>query len=76
MMQLKLDKLSVEDKLRLIELIWSDLLKTEEKIPSPKWHHEELLSREQRVEEHREKILSWNDAKKDIVRAINEDKNS
>ena len=76
MMQLELDKLSIEDKLKLIELIWNDLLKTEEKIPSPKWHEKELLLRERLVAEYKEKILDWNDAKKDIVKAINEDKNS
>ncbi len=56
-MQLDFNKLSIEDKLKLMELIWSDLLKTEEEIPSPEWHKEEFLVREKRVKDYKEKML-------------------
>ena len=67
-MLLELNNLTIEDKLKLIELIWDDLLKTEKNVPSPKWHEKELLVRQKRVEEKKEKILNWSEAKKDILK--------
>ncbi len=71
-MQINLNDLTIEDKLRLIEFIWNDLLKTENDVPSPAWHKDELLAREERVKENKEKILNWQEAKKDILKIIDE----
>ncbi|MBO8143308.1 MAG: addiction module protein [Thermodesulfobacterium sp.] len=75
-MQIQLNNLTIEDKLKLIEFIWNDLLKTEKDVPSPDWHKDELLVREKRVKENKEKILSWQEAKKDILKIVDENKNS
>ena len=71
-MQIDLNNLTIQDKLRLIEFIWNDLLKTEKEVPSPAWHKDELLAREKRVKENKEKILNWKEAKKDILKTIDE----
>ncbi len=71
-MHIDLNNLTIEDKLKLIEFIWNDLLKTEKDIPSPAWHKDELLAREKRVKENKEKVLSWQRAKKDILKIIDE----
>ena len=71
-MQIDLNDLTIEEKLRLIEFIQNDLLKTQKEVPSPYWHKNELLAREKRVKENKEKILNWKEAKKDILKTIDE----
>ncbi|MBU4036820.1 MAG: addiction module protein, partial [Proteobacteria bacterium] len=39
---LEIQNLSREDKLRMIETIWEDLLKEGEELVSPNWHQEAL----------------------------------
>ncbi len=74
-MQINLNNLTIEDKLKLIEFIWNDLLKTEKDVPSPAWHGDELLAREKRVKENKEKVLNWQQTKKEILKLIDENQN-
>ena len=60
---LPLDKMSVEDKLRAIELIWENLSRTPSDVPSPAWHRDVLEAREKRVREGQEKFIPWDNAK-------------
>ena len=76
MVQLDLNKISIEDKLKLMELIWNNLVEEGEEVPSPKWHKEKLFMRKKKLKEHKEEVLDWRDAKKDIVKVINENKNT
>ena len=46
-----LDKMSIPDKLRALEAIWSDLQRTPDDVPSPGWHADVLRAREGRVHE-------------------------
>ncbi|MEI6125209.1 MAG: addiction module protein [Pseudomonadota bacterium] len=43
---LLLEQMSVEDKIRTMELIWEDLCKKTDSIPSPSWHKNVLEERE------------------------------
>lgn len=65
-MDLPLDKMSVEDKLRTMELIWEDLLRTPTDIPSPLWHRDVLEAREKRIREGRDQFIPWDEAKRDF----------
>jgi len=72
-MQLALDKMSIKEKLKLIDDIWSDLLEHEDTIPSPTWHGEVLCQREKALELGQEKISDWEKAKRDILKTVHED---
>ncbi|MFO7774732.1 MAG: addiction module protein [Candidatus Hydrogenedentota bacterium] len=53
MVNLPLDKMTVEEKLQVMEEIWDDLSGRAESVPSPLWHGEVLAEREQTVERGR-----------------------
>jgi hypothetical protein len=63
---LPLDKMSVEDKLRVLEQVWEDLVRTPEDVPSPAWHRDVLEAREKRIAEGQEHSIPWEKAKDDI----------
>ncbi len=66
--ELPLDKMSVEEKLRLIEVIWEDLARKPDEIPSPEWHREVLEECRRRAESGEEKFLDFEEVKKDLLR--------
>lgn len=54
------------EKLMLMEYLWSDLSSDKTGITSPAWHEKELLATEQRIAKGEEKILDWEEAKNKI----------
>ena len=63
---LPLDKMSIEDKLRTMELIWENLSRTPSDVPSPAWHRDVLKAREKRIREGQEKFIPWDEAKQGL----------
>lgn len=63
---LPLDKMTVEEKLRLMEEIWADLSRNPDDIPIPGWHLEILREREQLVKEGKAKYLDLDAAMKEV----------
>jgi hypothetical protein len=63
---LPLDKMSLEEKLRTLELLWEDLSRTPAALPSPQWHKDVLEARDQRVREGREKFIPWDEARRSL----------
>jgi hypothetical protein len=63
---LPLDKMSVSDKIRALEEIWSDLCRRAEEIPSPAWHADVLRAREKRIQKGSSRFTDWTDAKRKI----------
>ena len=61
-----LSKMTVADKLRAIEEIWDDLLRTAKEIPSPSWHGDVLRAREGRVRKGASRYGEWREAKRRI----------
>ena len=61
----KLNKMSVKEKLRTMELIWNDLCRTSD-FTSPDWHKNILVEREKRVKEGKEDILDWEESKRQL----------
>ena len=61
-----LGKMTVADKLRAIEEIWDDLLRTAKEIPSPSWHGDVLRARETRAREGVSHYGDWTEAKRRI----------
>ena len=65
-----LEQMSVEEKLQVIEEIWTDLAGTPENIPSPSWHADVLRAREKRVSEGTSNFLDIAQAKEAVRRRL------
>lgn len=57
-------KLSIAEKLTLMEAIWGDLSKSE--VAAPAWHKQALDETEQRVEQGLENPVDWKEAKNQL----------
>lgn len=60
----ELQQLSPEEKLKIIEMLWSGLAKDDESIPSPAWHEAELRKAEKDFTGGRTEMVDWEDAKR------------
>lgn len=60
-----LEKMSREEKLQVMEALWADLSQNDD-IESPAWHKDALEETEARLASGEEKILDWDDAKRDL----------
>ncbi len=63
---IEIKHLSREQKLMVMEAIWEDLLNDDEPVKSPDWHKKALQETEHRYCSGVEKILNWQDAKKEL----------
>lgn len=61
---LPLDQMTIEEKLRVMELLWNDLTRHEEDFPSPAWHEEVLKKRDESTKGGKEGFVDWDSAKK------------
>jgi len=61
---LPLDKMSVEEKLRALELLWEDLSRTPSTVPAPALHKVVLEARERRLRDGKEKFISIAEARR------------
>jgi putative addiction module component (TIGR02574 family) len=59
----EIQKMSVREKLRLMEWLWDDLRGYVEDEPVPDSHKQVLDQRRFAVEEGREKVLEWDEVK-------------
>jgi hypothetical protein len=63
---LPLDRMSVAEKLRAMELLWADLSRDETQFESPAWHGDVLRDREACVKSGKETYMDWETAKKQL----------
>lgn len=54
------------EKLKIIETLWSDVVRDDDSFPSPTWHEDELQKTEQDYKTGKIVALDWEDAKKQI----------
>ena len=64
--ELPLEKMSISDKLSVMEKLWDDLCKDPDSITSPAWHKNILETREQEITEGKAKFYALEAAKKKI----------
>ena len=69
---LPLDKMTLAEKLRLMETLWADLCRNEQQLESPAWHEQVLNEREERVRSGTEKFMDWESQKKSFASALND----
>ncbi len=63
---LPLDQMTTAEKLRAMEVLWADLCRHEEDVPSPGWHEQVLQEREARFRSGQEVPIDWETAKKQL----------
>lgn len=63
---LSLEKMTVAEKLRAMEMLWSDLTRDEGKFESPDWHGKVLRERVKQVRDGKESFIPWGKAKKQL----------
>ncbi|HBT16847.1 MAG TPA: hypothetical protein DEB05_07840 [Firmicutes bacterium] len=61
-----LQQMSTEEKIRTMEAIWDDLCKQADNLPSSSWHVKVLNEREKQVKQEESKFIDWDKAKKHI----------
>jgi hypothetical protein len=65
-MEIVLDKMTMPEKLRLMEALWADLSRHADDMELPTWHAQALRETEQRVAEGKETAIDWETAKKEL----------
>jgi len=55
-----------EEKLRVMEELWTDLSRNEAHVKSPSWHREVLRERAEEVKSGKEEFFDWETAKRQI----------
>jgi hypothetical protein len=67
---LPLSRLSVVQKLDLMEALWADLTRDENKFKSPAWHETVLRDREEAFATGKVSLSNWEQAKKRIKKKV------
>ena len=65
-----LEKMTVEEKLEVLDAVWQDLRKSEISIPVPEWHKQILESRRRAFLNGEIGYTNWEDAKDEILRRV------
>jgi putative addiction module component (TIGR02574 family) len=63
----ELRRLSVEDRLQLLEDVWTSLDEEHDRLPIPKWQEEELDRRLKAFEENPDAGAPWEEVKKRLL---------
>ncbi len=63
---LPLDRMTKEEKLRVMEALWSDLSRDETSVASPTWHGDVLRERTEAVKSGAEAFVDWETAKQQL----------
>lgn len=67
---LPISRLSLAQKLDLMETLWADLTRDEKKLESPAWHRTILEDREKALKAGRVTVSDWEQAKKRIKKKV------
>ncbi len=67
---LKLDEMSLADKLQTMETLWDDLCHHVQDIAVPEWHQEVLAAREADLRDEKEQFSDWESAKETIRESV------
>ena len=63
---LPLERMTVEEKLRAVEMLWDDLCRNEQQIPVADWQKGLLNERQRQIDAGEAKFSDWESAKKRI----------
>lgn len=65
-MSVNVHDMTIEEKLRTMEMLWDDICRNVPEFPSPGWHQQLLQEREQRAAAGEERFVEWEQAKREI----------
>lgn len=68
--EVPLSKLTLAQKLDLMEALWDDLARHDKSLESPPWHKEILEDREQSLATGKATVSDWEEAKQRIRRNV------
>ena len=63
-------EMTVEEKLRAMELLWDDLCRRAGGVTSPDWHEDVLAQRQAAVQRGEDRFEDWETAKRDIKNKV------
>ena len=69
-MDINLNEMTIEEKLRTMELLWDDICRNVKDFASPSWHGKILKDREEKIKQGKEEFLDWEQAKKDLWNSV------
>ena len=69
-LDLPLDQMTLSEKLHLMETLWDHLTRHPSDVPSPAWHEEVLRDCRRRAESGENRLIDWEEAKKELRRQI------
>ncbi len=64
MTTLAIQKMSLQEKLQVMEALWEDLSRDPDTFESPSWHRDALKQTEKRMAAGKEKVVDWSSARK------------
>jgi putative addiction module component (TIGR02574 family) len=64
--KLPLDKMTIQEKLAVMESLWDDLSRSPKAIDSPEWHKEILDERSKKIADGTAQFVDWEKAKASI----------
>ena len=67
---LPLDKMTLPEKLQVMEVLWEDISRSPDQMESPAWHADVLRDRQQVGESEQAQFTEWEQAKADIRRRL------
>jgi hypothetical protein len=75
MFELEIQKMTLKEKLRAMEVLWDDLCRRDA-VPVPQWHKDVLDQRERLIKHGKAKFIDWETAKKQIAKRTRENRDS
>lgn len=63
-------RLTLTEKLLVMETLWDDLSRQDEQIDVPQWHKEVLEEREDLIQQGKAKFIDWETAKDEIRKSV------
>ena len=70
--ELPLAQMTVAEKLIVMEALWADLSERAADDAVPAWHAQVLAERERRLAAGEERVLDWDEAKRQLRRELHE----
>jgi hypothetical protein len=67
---LRLNEMTVPEKLQLMEALWEDLSRKTDSFESPEWHKSVLEEREHRIQSGEAHFIDWEQAREDIRKRV------
>ncbi|NLV42897.1 MAG: addiction module protein [Candidatus Hydrogenedentes bacterium] len=65
----ELEKLSVAERLQLVEDLWDSIARSNTEVPIPQWQKDELARRKEIFLRNPDSVLTWDQAKRDILQS-------